>query len=171
MKILFVLRGILLIAKTSGDEQVSPNRGDCGEELSRDVQPQSICTAHRIGEVMNAVASNDQVSDTLSLTAEEANRLKKLERQIFRGSRLLIGIGKGLAEINRDKLYRGTHATFEEYVGEKFGFTRGHAYNLINAAEADVNIRSIGGTAPTNEFQLRPLIKLTPEQQRGLACR
>ncbi|MDZ4797607.1 MAG: DNA methyltransferase [Bryobacteraceae bacterium] len=104
--------------------------------------------------------------DEKKLSAAERTRLKKLERRIERGEKLQIGIGRALREIRDDRLYRETHDRFEDYVHARFGYSRGYAYNLIAAVDAFDNLANVATTAPANEYQVRPLVKLEPEQQK-----
>jgi len=72
-----------------------------------------------------------------------------------------------LRSLRDKKLYRSTHSTFENYVLERFGMKRAHAYRLINAAAVVENLSPIGDILPTNESQCRYLATLSePVVQR-----
>lgn len=99
------------------------------------------------------------------LTEIERDQLAKLEARIDKAQRLFLEIGHALAEINETRLYRETHRTFEEYTMSRFGWKRGHAYNLIAAYETADNLKTGGLPAPANEYQVRPLMSLPADQQ------
>ena len=103
---------------------------------------------------------SDQSDQMLPLSDEEKGRLFELERQVEES---FYRAGIALKEIRDSRLYRITHATFEEYCRERFGFERRYPYQLIDAAIVADNIRQCVRDAhilPTNEYQLRPLAKL-----------
>ena len=79
-----------------------------------------------------------------------------------------IHVGNALLEIRDTRLYRQTHATFEDYCGEKWQFTHGRARQLIAAAETIAILQSdtIVSLLPSTESQTRPLVSLPPEAQR-----
>lgn len=110
-------------------------------------------------------ANGSREPQSSKLTAVEREQLAKLESRIEGAQRLFLEIGHALAEINETRLYRESHRTFEEYVGDRFGWQRGHAYNLIAAYEAADNLKTQGLLAPANEFQVRPLMSLPAERQ------
>ncbi|MGL4622866.1 MAG: hypothetical protein ACRCZS_28060 [Chroococcidiopsis sp.] len=81
-----------------------------------------------------------------------------------------------LKEIRDRKLYRDTHATFEEYCKVRFGFKHSRPYQLIDAAvvlenleksltEMSTNSQIGGHLLPTNERQVRYLVDLPPQEQ------
>lgn len=111
------------------------------------------------------------------LTTTEAARLEELKAVVFRGSRIFIEVGTALAEIRDLRLYRGTHATFEEYCQEVFGWNRDRAYKLIESAEVakqleetqpEQNVSHGIQTQPklTNERQARELSKVPQDKRR-----
>ena len=73
--------------------------------------------------------------------------------------------GAALATIRDTRLYRATHATFEDYCRARRGIARQTAYQLISAAGVVENVRNCVQTLPVNERQVRPLAALTAEQQ------
>lgn len=70
----------------------------------------------------------------LALTPEERARRFELEEQIEVGLRAGAMAGRALAEIRDERLYRSTHATFEEYGQTTFGVRRQRLYQLIDFA-------------------------------------
>lgn len=91
---------------------------------------------------------------TGELDPAEGARLVRLERTVDRAVEVAGKIaGEALATIRDEKLYRMTHTTFEEYVGERWGFSRRTAYRMIEAATAAADPRKVeglcqGGTNP-----------------------
>ena len=86
-------------------------------------------------------------------------------------------MGNALATIQRERLYRETHATFEQYCQEKWDVGRQHAYRLIDAAgvvkdlspngDADTKAGTRQVCLPGTESQARALAKIKePEQRR-----
>jgi hypothetical protein len=94
----------------------------------------------------------------------------KLESKVFHNKRPFYEIALALAELNRRRLYRSTHRTFESYCNS-FGLGCRYVYRLIAACEVFNNLAqmySIGHgeqILPTKERQIRPLIGFSPEQQ------
>ena len=62
------------------------------------------------------------------------------------------------------RLYRETHATFEAYCRERWGWSRQHAYRQIQAAQ--VAGMSPMGDKPANERQARAMLDTKPAQQK-----
>lgn len=65
-----------------------------------------------------------------------------------------------------NRLYKEDYDTFEEYCREKWGFNSSRARQLISGIEVADNLKSVTEVTLLKEFQIRPLIKLPPEQQR-----
>jgi hypothetical protein len=105
------------------------------------------------------------------LTAEQTKRLADLE-EAFDSCKKKFKEGLAiLHSICEEKLYRGTHATFEEYCRQRWGITARHANRLMLADAVVENIKSdqlvsnVPAAIPKNEAQSRPLQGLTPEKQ------
>ncbi|MHC5770630.1 MAG: hypothetical protein ACYTXI_34630 [Nostoc sp.] len=112
------------------------------------------------------------------MTEEEQRDRLHLERHV---EKAVFEAGKALMELRDRRLYRSTHSTFEEYCKDRFGFQRRHPYRLIEASAVFDNLMKMcpNGTQteneqmcpigtqilPTSERQVRPIIKLEPEQQ------
>ena len=136
------------------------------------------------------IASVEVVDD--ELTEEEQSDRLFLERKV---ERAFYEAGKALQELRDRRLYRSTHRTFESYCQERFGFSRRHVNYLITAVDVVDNLKmgtsrsqnpvtdEMGtsrsqnpvagemGTSrsqilPANEYQIRPLGQLKPDQQR-----
>ena len=90
--------------------------------------------------------------------------LPELERVIERGQQTFIEVGRALLEIRDRRLYRETHATFEAYCRERWGWGRSYANKTIRAAQtAD----ALGTTVPIqSERQARAMLnRLEPEER------
>jgi hypothetical protein len=108
-------------------------------------------------------------ADPSGLDASERERLRALEEIIGRGMNTFLEVGKALSEVRGGRLYRGSHASFEEYVRERWGFQRAQTYRLIAAAEVTGGM-SPRGDAPTTEAQARALSRLSPPQRDAVAA-
>lgn len=65
----------------------------------------------------------------------EPTRLARLEAVIEKGMRTFVEVGEALQEIRDSRLYRETHGTFEDYCRERWGFSRIHAFRLVQASQ------------------------------------
>jgi len=101
------------------------------------------------------------------LTQEELRDRLHLERKV---ERAFYEAGKALMELRDRRLYRSTHRTFEEYCKDRFGYSRRQPYLLMDAAVVFENLVEkcdpMDHILPTNERQVRPLVKLEPQQQQ-----
>lgn len=100
------------------------------------------------------------------LTAPEAGELAECEAIVERGIETFLEVGTALLKIRDGRLYRQTFGTFEDYCRVRWGMSRIHAHRMIEAAQVAENVLPIGNTPPSSESQLRPLVRLEPEQQR-----
>ena len=102
-------------------------------------------------------------SHTEALSIAESKRLLELEKTIARGKKTFVEVGLALAEIRDLKLYKHEHNSFEVYCREKWGWTRQHAYRLIEAAPiAECNLQV------TSLNQARELAKAVPATRAGV---
>lgn len=102
-----------------------------------------------------------------ALTVRETTRLAELEQVVERGLATFVDVGLALMEVRDARLYRATHATFEDYCRERWRMSRIRAHQLIGAASVTENLLTTVNTLPANEAQARPLARLTtPEEQR-----
>jgi len=91
---------------------------------------------------------------TGALVPAERSRLSELEAVVESGLQTFVEVGQALSEIRDSRLYRETHATFEDYCRERWQFTGRRGRQLIAAAE-------IGTIVPAeNESQARALAPL-----------
>ena len=97
------------------------------------------------------------------------SRLSHLEAVIAKQRSSFYTIGKALKEIRDDRLYRELlFASFEAYLKDRWEMSRSHGNRLIDAARVIDNLSPIGDILPENEAQLRPLVHLTPAEQRRI---
>jgi len=91
--------------------------------------------------------------------------LPELEAVIERGQQTFIEVGRALLEIRDRRLYRETHATFEAYCRERWGWGRHYANRHIQAAQvAEALVPT--GTIPKTEAQARAMLdRLEPEER------
>lgn len=115
--------------------------------------------------------------------ASIAVKLKKLEARIETNiKKAWYENGLCLMEIQQDKLYKKDHDTFEDYIKEKWGFSRIHGHHLISGAktfqllehEIKANfsnekgkiVNKIEPILPSSEWQIRPLLSLGTDAER-----
>jgi hypothetical protein len=93
--------------------------------------------------------------------------LEQSEKIIKSGWKTFLQVGQALAKIQKDKLYREKHATFELYCRDRLEISRPYAYNLIGSAEVLEDLSSIEDipSKPVNEAQTRYLIGLPKEKR------
>jgi hypothetical protein len=100
------------------------------------------------------------------LTTEEEGDLYHLKRKV---ERAFYEAGMALMELRDRRLYRSTHATFEEYCRDRFDYTRRRPYQLIEAALIYDNLIKkcvkFLHILPTKEGQVQPLSQLEREEQ------
>ena len=104
----------------------------------------------------------------VALNSDEQTRLKKCEAAIRAGLGTFVEVGTALMEIRDARLYRGMHATFEDYVNSVLSLSRTYAYNIMDSAQVVRDLSSIEDIPrlPTNEAQARELARIkTPEER------
>ena len=97
------------------------------------------------------------------MSIRESQRLAELEKTIARGKKTFVEVGLALAEIRDLRLYKREYSGFEEYCRKKWGWTKQHAYRLIEAAP-------IAESNPwvTSERAARELGRAEPAQRAGV---
>lgn len=100
-----------------------------------------------------------------SLTVAESDFLAELEETIRLGLHTFREVGQSLGMIRDNRLYRVTHASFEDYASDRWGLSRPRAYELMAAAALVSAMADSGLPLPDNERQARELARL-PEDQR-----
>lgn len=89
--------------------------------------------------------------------------LPELERVIERGQQTFIEVGRALLEIRDRRLYRETHATFEAYCRERWGWGRSHVYRTMDAARVADALSPMGDTPPSEREARAMLDRLEPD--------
>lgn len=130
-----------------------------------------------------------EVMEERPLSKRELHRLEGLEAVIAVNFKGFVAVGKALAEIREERLYREKFKTFEEYCRNLWDVSHQRADQLIAAASVLDNLTTIVvknngdnlGTIvpkndddnddpyavlPINEAQARELARLEPEEQR-----
>jgi hypothetical protein len=99
------------------------------------------------------------------LSATERAALGSLEGIVERGLSNFVEVGKALAQIRDNKLYRATSETFEGYCQQRFDLSRRYADYQIASAEVVEDLRTRVLILPATEKQARPLLALPPEKR------
>jgi DNA adenine methylase len=113
------------------------------------------------------------------LTDQERTTLEKCLEVIHEGMDTFVQVGKAIATIIVEKLYRETHKTFQRYADEVLGITPRRAYQLKDASDVIDNLKQANNCSqengqpaelplPTNENQVRALKKFSPDLQREI---
>ena len=123
------------------------------------------------------------VDITVTLTDEEEIRLQECEAIIKADLNTFMAVGRALAEIHDDRLYRKTHKTFEKYCKDVWDLGQSTAYQKIDGYNAVALLEQKSSAMaellsdqqpdqekiiiPVNERQARPLTKLkkNPDDQ------
>jgi hypothetical protein len=113
------------------------------------------------GHEGGAKSANLQLVNPLS--AEEKQHLAKLEEVIDAKLGDFFEVGSAIMEIKSKELYRETHNNFNAYCHDRWGFGRSYANKLIGSAER-IRLLPQDLRKPANEFQIRPFLKLEPEE-------
>ena len=99
-----------------------------------------------------------------SLSAEETELKAACIAAVREGMEAFTKVGRALLEIRESRLYRDTHATFEDFCREEFGMKRQRAYQLIEAANTVAESPECQKFL-TSESQARELAKVEPENR------
>lgn len=98
------------------------------------------------------------------LSPEEKLDLKKLEKVVQKGANTFLEVGRALHQIKTQKLYREEFPTFQAYCEDRLGFSRVHAYRLVDAwqtkAELDIVTTELNLEPISTERQLRAMKSL-----------
>src|SRR5436189_5170738 len=82
------------------------------------------------GELVNVVALD---CSKHPLSKKEIDQLEQCERVLSYGLKHFFDVGNALLIIRDQRLYRGTHGTFEAYCHERWVLGRSYAWRLIAA--------------------------------------
>jgi hypothetical protein len=102
------------------------------------------------------------------LSTKELSELDKCEGVLERGLATFFEVGNALLSIRENRLYRGAHRSFEDYCRERWNIGRSYACRVMGAAERVNQLPENSGLPrPSNEFQVRPFLKLSAEEFPG----
>jgi hypothetical protein len=99
-----------------------------------------------------------------SISPDEVVMLTACEKTIAEGMESFKSVGRALVEIRDSRLYRATHATFEDYCRERWNWSRRRAYQLIEAAVVVAESPECEPLVHT-ERQARELAKVEPDKR------
>jgi hypothetical protein len=97
------------------------------------------------------------------MRVREEARLEELEKTIAKGQKTFVDVGLALAEIRELRLYKREYSNFAEYCLEKWGWTKQHAYRLIEAAPVGKSNLQV-----TSQNAAIELAKVEPERRAGV---
>lgn len=100
-----------------------------------------------------------------ALAKQSSKTLASCERVIADGLRTFVEVGRALAQIRDEELYKAEHSTFEAYCKARWDLSRTRAYELIGSADVVSAIADTELPSPANEAQCRPLAKLPEAEQ------
>ena len=95
-----------------------------------------------------------------------ATQLQAEEDIVAKGLATFVEVGEALARIRDNRLYREEYATFDDYMANRWGLTRGRATRMIQAADMVHKLLPIGNgdtPLPKSEWQARELNGLDAE--------
>ena len=96
------------------------------------------------------------------LNSAEESALSYNEQRVSEGLERFRDVGLALASIRDNRLYRSTHATFEDYCRERWGWSARRGYQLIDAAEALAGLPEECEPLVHTERAARELAKVEP---------
>jgi hypothetical protein len=99
-----------------------------------------------------------------ALFAKEDEQLSYCESVITKGLETFSEVGAALLTIREQRLFCPRYATFEAYCKERWGFGRTYAWRVMGAAERLKLLSPAESQKPSSEFQMRPFLKLKPEE-------
>lgn len=99
------------------------------------------------------------------LNAVEADELADCEQRIASGIKAFREVGQALKHVRDFRLYRATHATFEDYCRERWGWSRQRGYQLVDVAEAIAGLPDDCQEFLTNAGQASALASVAPEHR------
>jgi hypothetical protein len=105
-----------------------------------------------------------------ALSESECVRLRELECIVQEGLDSFLQVGAALSEIRVVRLYRTTHARFEDYCLDRFGLSLSRCNQLILSTRTYDNLvaaipQDAALLSEANEHALRPLNSLDPQLQ------
>lgn len=108
--------------------------------------------------------ADDNSNPANPLKPDQRRQLEKCEDILRKGLGTFFEVGQALLAIRHERLYREDFSTFEAYCRQRWALGRTHAWHLTGAAERIKLLAPDNKTPrPTNEFQVRPFLKLAAE--------
>ena len=99
------------------------------------------------------------------LSNDDMTELERCESIILAGSDAFVAVGDALGRIRDSRLYRETHATFESYCQEVWGWGRRYVNLTIQSSTVVRDLPDGLGTIVPNQAAARELAKLEPEKR------
>lgn len=106
---------------------------------------------------LDAVPAPYAPSEAAELDATERSHLAVCERAVSGLQTAFAVAGKALATISQARLYRETHATFAEYLNDRWQMSESQGYRLLDAWPVYAQLEAAGVTV-LNERQARELV-------------
>lgn len=106
------------------------------------------------------IVTADEVEVIMPLTGAEQSRLDQDEAVIESGLATFVEVGRALADIRDQRLYRLTHPTFAKYADDRWGLGRTTYQGMIRAARVADSIETVltdVSTVPKTDVVIRPL--------------
>jgi len=98
----------------------------------------------------------------------EKRDLAECEQIIEQGLVTFFEVGHALLKIRENRLYRPAYSSFKQYCQTRWNIGPSYAWRVIGAAERLKLLRDEDDVPrPENEFQMRPFLKLAPDQFPG----
>jgi hypothetical protein len=136
---------------------MATTRGRAGASVAHVVAKVSACRGQLASRPQRCRRNSGARPRSLArLPRAAARRRDELETALEEARRAFVEAGRALAEIRDQRLYRDTHETFEDYLQDRWGFSRPQGYRLIDAAAVADAVSPIGDVA--NEAQARELV-------------
>lgn len=95
------------------------------------------------------------------------DKLTSLEEEIKTAPKNFMVVGRALAEVRNQRLYKPEFSAFEAYCLQRLGYTRVRAQQLIEAYET-ANDLVQQNLSINNERQARELARVPKEKQAGI---
>jgi hypothetical protein len=99
------------------------------------------------------------------LNAVEADELADCEQRIASGIEAFRDVGQALKHVRDFRLYRATHATFEDYCRDRWGWSARRGYQLMDAADAIAGLSPECEPLVHTERAARELAKVEPKDR------
>lgn len=125
----------------------------------------NLTSARKKWEIEKMAKNGNQIGN---LTTIENRRLEYLENVVVKNCQGFYIVGRALAEIKENKLYRMQHLTFAGYCRRRFLISRRRSYQYIDASSVIDRVKHGAQIKmlPLNEKQVRPLTRLEPNIQK-----